>query len=318
MIKHRKIIICILLSYALFIVSIFNVKAAGYYGCYSSLNNQWGTDVGFSNGFNICRFDNVNISSGSSGIVEMYLTEGTEMNGKTSTMVFRNSTELLITGIYIVDNSNVVSSCELYSTNNTGGVSSYNIICKNVKGIIGNGTKVVAHYLAPQNGSGSYVFGISNYLTFDNETQAITNIQNSTNTINSNITDSSIDTNNTNSSVSGFSSSTNESMSNTPVSSMISLPITFLTGVNNALSNSCTNVNYIELFGYQLVLPCLNLSERLGSVWTIIDTIFSCMLIFSIGKSLVSTFARLSDMDTNIMYECYANGTKHRGESFDD
>lgn len=218
----------------------------------------------------------------------------------------------LVNGDYI--------SCQVDGTTNTGYV--YNATCDLSFFEINVAIyKYGFTFYQPNTLAYTLDYEISNLYFFNTNAenqQQINNINNNVSNINSSITDSSIDTDNTNSSVDGFSSSTNSSMSNTPVSSMISLPITFLTGVNNALSNSCTNVNYIELFGYQLVLPCLNLSERLGSVWTIIDTIFSCMLIFSIGKSLVSTFARLSDMDTNIMYECYANGTKHRGESFDD
>ena len=160
--------------------------------------------------------------------------------------------------------------------------------------------------------STTYHIKTSEFATFVSDSNS--QIANNTNDIKNSITDSNIDTNGSNSATSGFSSSTNSGMSNTPVSGLITLPVTFLTGVSNAISSSCTNINYIELFNYQLVLPCLNLSQRLGNVWTIIDTIFSCMLIFSIGKSLVRTFARLSDMDTNIMYECYANGKSHRGD----
>lgn len=316
MIKHRKIIISLLLAYALFIVGIFNVKADSYWGSYGvDFGGTWGSNIQ-NNGYYELITLNVNLPTGSS-VGSYAINHGDWLSNKIVTFVFYSS-DVNVTNIHLVNNSGNSYACEIYGDSYmNNGIHTYNVICPYVGSLTWNGTSI--KFATTYNSlNGSILFGISQINYFDSQAVASNQTAQNTNDINNSINDSSIDTDNTDSSVSGFSSSTNSSMSNTPVSSMISLPITFLTGVNNALSNSCTNVNYIELFGYQLVLPCLNLSERLGSVWTIIDTIFSCMLIFSIGKSLVSTFARLSDMDTNIMYECYANGTKHRGESFDD
>ena len=164
-------------------------------------------------------------------------------------------------------------------------------------------------------------FGFTNIFTFDNQ-EGATEIYNQINTITEGLNNQDVseidkilspNVDNIDSQLGGFNSSINGGMSNTPVSGLVTLPITFLTAVSNSMVGECSAVNYFELFDYTLMLPCPRLDLRLGAVWNIIDTIFSLMLIYSIGKSLVRTFARLSDMDTNIMYECYSEGMRIRG-----
>lgn len=329
MIKHKKIIISILLAYVFFIVGIFNVHAS------EVITYNLGKS-GSSNGDLVLWSGNWNNSS-------ILNKNGTLMFSLLVQQVSGNN----VKGINI-RSGGAEYPCQLGTTSYTLGTDNmflYSVSCP----IMTTTTGVTLIYVATTSSSGwsyqssqsmsfiidpdiSSIVAVNSSYTqqvinnksneiiqaIQNGTQAQQQTAQNTSDINNNIQDSSIDTSTSDRSTSSFSNTTNSSMSNTPVSNLITLPITFLSGVNSAISGQCTNVNYIELFGYQLVLPCLNLSERLGNVWTIIDTIFSCMLIFSIGKSLVGTFARLSDMDTNIMYECYANGSKHRGESFND
>lgn len=170
------------------------------------------------------------------------------------------------------------------------------------------------------------ITGLYTFNTIAEQTQFITDVSDIINNIQiddpninqdvdfNGIYSSTVDTNDWNNTFDNWNISTSFG-STTPVSNLVALPITFLSAVNNTLNvNYCNSVNYITLYNYTLVLPCPNLSQRLGSVWTTIDLIFSLMLIFSIGKSLVKTFARLSDMDTNIMYECYSEGMTGRSK----
>lgn len=315
--KLRMIIIIILLVIFCYFIGIYKPKALAVTdftyiqafnsnnGCTKQGSTSSGREVSTSlYGTNGCTLNWTNFGSANYLVVPIFVYTSENENLDTTNSfyggVYDKSTQIILitdVGNVYCDYDGTYATCP-WKVAGATNLSNINFITTKGGGI------TIGYYVRVANG----------WWTADTSASANNSIANNTNDIKNSINDSSID--DSSSSTSGFSNTTNSIMSNSPVSNLIALPITFLTGVNNAISSSCTNVNYIELFNYQLVLPCLNLSDRLGSVWVIIDTIVSCMLLFSIGKSLVSTFARLSDMDTNIMYECYANGKDHRGESF--
>ena len=80
-------------------------------------------------------------------------------------------------------------------------------------------------------------------------------------------------------------------ISDTPITDLITLPITLLNSYLTGFSGSCSTVNLGNLYGTDLTLPCLNLEQRLGSnLWTIIDGLFSIFMIYNIGMLMIQAF----------------------------
>lgn len=117
-----------------------------------------------------------------------------------------------------------------------------------------------------------------------------------------------------NSTVDSANSSANEwaskSMSDNVVSNMVTMPITllqaYLNGINN---NNCSPYNLGNLMGTDIVLPCINLENYLGStLWTIIDVLFSGFMIFALGKKFVKIFNDFTNLKDNQVDELYGGG----------
>lgn len=107
--------------------------------------------------------------------------------------------------------------------------------------------------------------------------------------------------------------------SNTPVSDFITLPITLLNKYNSSMNSSCSSINLGSLLGTNLIFPCINLEQRLGSnLWNIIDKLFSFFMVFNIAMFCVSIFERLTSLHDDF-YSAYepqhAYNGKHGGGS---
>lgn len=75
--------------------------------------------------------------------------------------------------------------------------------------------------------------------------------------------------------------------SNNTISSLISMPLTLFQSVLNSINGTCQPFSLGSLLGTNLTLPCINLSNYLGSsLWGVIDIMFSGLFIFVISKNL--------------------------------
>lgn len=142
---------------------------------------------------------------------------------------------------------------------------------------------------------------------------AINNIKNSaiatannTEQIKNDIKDSSIDSNNASSSASTWS---NKNASNGTITNLLTLPISLLQNILNGIQTSCSNFSLGTLFDTELILPCINLSDLIGStLFNVIDLLFSGFMILNIAKKLIKIFNDFTNLKSNQIDEIYSNG----------
>lgn len=122
--------------------------------------------------------------------------------------------------------------------------------------------------------------------TIINQNQGIIDNQNKTNEklndIDKSLTDDTIDSSKTN--IEDKSADASKS----PISSLLTLPLKILGNINTGLSGTCSPFSLGTMFGTELILPCINLENRLGSwLWGLIDSFFCIFLIYNVGMLAV-------------------------------
>lgn len=157
--------------------------------------------------------------------------------------------------------------------------------------------------------------GIHQYINaMKSDTKEIIESQNSGNDetnnkiddLNNNLTSSDVSNNNTNSTINNIN---NMMPTNETISSVVSMPLVLLDSLNTSFSGTCTKLTLIDLNlrgkSWKFELPCINMSEIMGSSWAIIDTLMSGVLIFAMGKSMLRTFVKFTSLDSNLVEEAY-------------
>lgn len=82
------------------------------------------------------------------------------------------------------------------------------------------------------------------------------------------------------------------------ITQLIGLPVTLFTKVLNSLNGTCTSYNLGSLFGTDIVFPCINISNYLGStLWSVIDVLISGLFVYSISKKFIKVFEHMSSMN---------------------
>lgn len=139
-------------------------------------------------------------------------------------------------------------------------------------------------------------WGITNFTGSTDSTSAINNqtqvIQNEFENLDNTLTDDSVD--NPSSMISDF-----EDLlpSNGVITQLIALPITLYQKVLNSINGTCSSFNLGSLYGTNLVLPCIELSNILGSsLVNIIDLMISGFFILHISKKMVKAFESFTSM----------------------
>lgn len=86
--------------------------------------------------------------------------------------------------------------------------------------------------------------------------------------------------------------------SSSPVSDLITMPITLLEKLNNGFSGSCGSYNLGSLYGHNIILPCIDMVGLLGSeLWTLIDMLFSLFLVYNIGLMVISIYESITSLE---------------------
>lgn len=139
-----------------------------------------------------------------------------------------------------------------------------------------------------------------------NSGSSLNDIANNTNDINNSLNDD------TAPSTSDISSSSSDWSSNNidsgVINNLVLMPISLLNSVVNGLSGTCSTYYIGELWGENLTLPCINLSNILGTVWTIIDVIMSGVFIFVFGKRCVKIFNDFTNLRSGQIDSLYGGG----------
>lgn len=121
-----------------------------------------------------------------------------------------------------------------------------------------------------------------------------TRIINSNNELKNTMTDSSID----NDKAEGDLSTLNSKLaSNNSITQLLTLPITLYRSVLNSVSGACSSFSLGTLYQHQIVLPCINLQNLLGStLYGIIDILISGLFILSFRKKMVDIFNNMTSL----------------------
>lgn len=165
----------------------------------------------------------------------------------------------------------------------------------------------------------------SNILINQNQIQieqnnTIINNQNETNNklddLNDNITDDSIDTQDTE----DFLTDTDD-YSNSPISGMLTMPITLLQNMLNGINGTCNSVN-LGRFGFasnDLILPCIHPQNYLGStLWGVIDALFSIFMIYNIAMLFIAYYDMILTLGDPFTYLYYKQPIYDRGGGNND
>lgn len=137
----------------------------------------------------------------------------------------------------------------------------------------------------------------NNIINNQNQNQNQTNdrldkVDDSLNDINDSLTDSSVD-----SPESDFDDFNDKLASNGVITQLIGLPVTLFSSVLNSVDGTCNSYNLGSLFGTDLILPCIDISDYLGSnLWTIIDILVSGLFVYVISRKMIKVFYNFSSM----------------------
>lgn len=86
--------------------------------------------------------------------------------------------------------------------------------------------------------------------------------------------------------------------SNSPVSDLMIMPLTLLNSYTNGFSGTCQAYNLGNLYGHDLVLPCVSIEKYVGSnLWSLIDTIFTLYMVYNIGMLCISIYESITELD---------------------
>lgn len=87
--------------------------------------------------------------------------------------------------------------------------------------------------------------------------------------------------------------------SNSVISDLLLLPVRLYQNILNSINGTCTTFNLGTLFNHNLTMPCINLSNYLGSaLYNIIDVLISGIFVLSIRKSFVNIFENFTSLKT--------------------
>lgn len=81
------------------------------------------------------------------------------------------------------------------------------------------------------------------------------------------------------------------------ITQLITLPITLFTSILNSVNGTCNQFNLGSLYGHSLILPCINVSNYIGSsLWSIIDILISGLFVYKISRKFIKVFNNFSSM----------------------
>lgn len=96
--------------------------------------------------------------------------------------------------------------------------------------------------------------------------------------------------------------------SNSPVSDMLTMPITLLQNMLNGINGTCSPVN-LGRFGFasnDLILPCIHPQNYLGStLWGVIDALFSIFMIYNIAMLFIAYYDMILTLGDPFTYLYY-------------
>lgn len=85
--------------------------------------------------------------------------------------------------------------------------------------------------------------------------------------------------------------------SDTPISDLITMPLTLISSYINGVNSSCSPYNLGSLLGTNLIMPCIDIESKIGSnLWGIIDILFSLFMCYNIGMLFITAFDGITSL----------------------
>lgn len=89
--------------------------------------------------------------------------------------------------------------------------------------------------------------------------------------------------------------------STSPVSDLLTMPITLMQAYLEGFNGNCQSINLGRLYGSYLVIPCINLRIYLGDdLWSLIDVLFSLFMLYNIGMLCVSIYEGITSLEDDM------------------
>ena len=109
--------------------------------------------------------------------------------------------------------------------------------------------------------------------------------------------------------------------SNSPISDMLTMPISLLQNMLNGINGTCNPVN-LGRFGFasnDLILPCIHPQNYLGStLWGVIDALFSIFMIYNIAMLFIAYYDMILTLGDPFTYLYYKQPIYDRGGGNND
>lgn len=103
------------------------------------------------------------------------------------------------------------------------------------------------------------------------------------------------------------------SVSDSPISDLLILPIKLLNNISNGIQGTCTTFNLGNLFGTEIILPCINLESILGSfLWGLIDSLFCIFLIYNVCMLAIKIWTDVIMME-DVFRDLYKPSSEKKG-----
>lgn len=100
--------------------------------------------------------------------------------------------------------------------------------------------------------------------------------------------------------------------SNSPISDLLTLPITLLEAYLTGFDSTCSSYNLGSLYGTNLVLPCINIPDYIGSsLWSVIDALCCIYMIYNIAMLFVSVYETFTSLDDSMQFLYSPQHTGH-------
>lgn len=161
-------------------------------------------------------------------------------------------------------------------------------------------------------------YGINTKITIDyffNDNSSVVSAINNNTQVQQDVKNNTKETNDLikNDSVDSASSSANtwnsKNASNGVITQLLTLPITLLNAIVSGIQTSCASFNLGNLFGTDIILPCISISNLIGStLFTTIDLLISGFMIYNISKKLIKIFNDFTNLKSNQIDEIYGGG----------
>ena len=144
----------------------------------------------------------------------------------------------------------------------------------------------------------------------EKQQEIISEQQNTTNAVNK--VDGTLKDDNVNISESSITDNS-ASVSDSPISDLLILPIKLLNNISNGIQGTCTTFNLGNLFGTDIILPCINLESILGSfLWGLIDSLFCIFLIYNVCMLAIKIWTDVIMME-DVFRDLYKPSSEKKG-----